>query len=260
MQNESVPFDIKNYWEVRYSQRFDLAASGNQTLGLDYNHWLYKAKARSFLRAIKKHNIPVAGAKVLDVGCGTGFFVEQCTKLGAAYIAGVDIAEKSIQTLRQKYKDTTKYDFKHADVGKGNTTLEARYQLILVFDLLYLLMSDEEFVNAVRYIRQHARDNAYILISDVFGDTDILHNSYIKFRSYSAYEQTLKNNGIEIVDVFPQYHLLIEKFSVERRWMSLRLNHLLAPILYFLDGILLKYPGFFSHERRIKLMAAKVIE
>jgi ubiquinone/menaquinone biosynthesis C-methylase UbiE len=60
-------------------------------LGEQYNRWVYKSRVATVNKVIKNLGIDFRGKKVLDVGCGTGFGV----------VAGVDISETSIHSLRQ---------------------------------------------------------------------------------------------------------------------------------------------------------------
>jgi len=41
---------------------------------------------------------PVAGRRFLDVGCGTGLYALELARRGAAFVCGVDIAERMVQT------------------------------------------------------------------------------------------------------------------------------------------------------------------
>lgn len=43
---------------------------------------------------------PLAGKRVLDVGCGGGILSESMAKRGAAHVTGIDMAEKSLQTAQ----------------------------------------------------------------------------------------------------------------------------------------------------------------
>ena len=43
---------------------------------------------------------PMAGKRVLDVGCGGGILSESMAKRGAAHVTGIDMAEKSLQTAQ----------------------------------------------------------------------------------------------------------------------------------------------------------------
>jgi len=48
-------------------------------------------------------NVPVGGASVLDVGCGTGAWTNLFVNMGASRVVGVDQSEKMLKRAREKY-------------------------------------------------------------------------------------------------------------------------------------------------------------
>ena len=47
---------------------------------------------------------PIKGKIVLDVGCGSGFFTREISRMGAKHVYGIDISMQSIQTARKRTK------------------------------------------------------------------------------------------------------------------------------------------------------------
>ncbi|NEO40915.1 MAG: alpha/beta fold hydrolase [Moorea sp. SIOASIH] len=56
----------------------------------------------SFLKALGN----IQGKKILDLGCGAGFYTQLLKKKGAAKIVGVDISEEMIRVAREKEEQT----------------------------------------------------------------------------------------------------------------------------------------------------------
>ena len=67
-------YDPQKYWEDRLKSRFDLTGVGNIVFDSKYNEYLYKLQLAVLVKALRKHNISLLEKKVLDIGCGTGFF------------------------------------------------------------------------------------------------------------------------------------------------------------------------------------------
>ena len=62
-----------------------------------------QANKRALLRAIADTGAPLAGAQVLDVGCGTGYYLHRLLEYGAAEGHGVDLVPERIEEGRVRY-------------------------------------------------------------------------------------------------------------------------------------------------------------
>jgi len=58
---------------------------------------------RALLRAFAATGVQLSGARVLDVGCGSGYFLHRLQEYGAGSCHGVDLMENRIQEGRERY-------------------------------------------------------------------------------------------------------------------------------------------------------------
>jgi SAM-dependent methyltransferase len=58
---------------------------------------------RALLRALDDAATPLAGARVLDVGCGSGYFLHRLSEYGAGECHGIDLVASRIDSARERY-------------------------------------------------------------------------------------------------------------------------------------------------------------
>ncbi len=91
------------YWETRLTARFDLTGAGCGMLGPRYNAYLYQARLRALERALNKIGCSFQGQRILEVGCGTGFYTAYCAQQEVVDYVGIDITSISVHRLAQQY-------------------------------------------------------------------------------------------------------------------------------------------------------------
>ncbi len=84
---DSQPSSLEYYWENRLKENFGLHGAGYIGLGRSYNSWLYKVRRRVFVSRIKSMHLDFSDKQILDIGCGTGFYVglEKSNRCGTHY-------------------------------------------------------------------------------------------------------------------------------------------------------------------------------
>lgn len=117
---------------------------------------------RARRKEFKKYIKPFKGAKILDIGCGTGILLESLPD-GIQYI-GYDAEEKYINYARNKYHK--KGIFYHKKLGElVEDQWIAYFDIINAHGLLHHL-SDKESEDLFRISHLYLRDNGYIVTVD----------------------------------------------------------------------------------------------
>lgn len=255
------------YWENRLAKDFSLGGVGFLGLGKEYNKWLYKARLRALSKFLQKHHINPYGARILDIGVGTGFYVDFWKKSGVKYVTGLDITQKSISELTIKYPQ---YTFIKEDIS-GEVSFKEQFDIITAFDILFHIVDEEKFERTIRNIRKMAHDNTLILISDNFLKEYNSAAFHENDRTLDKYKQVLHAYNLCVVDIEPIFYfsnspvdvgairsrslqlLLIASWGVFRRmlyyanhrkirWLGGRIVGLvIGTLLYHFDGICLKF-------------------
>jgi SAM-dependent methyltransferase len=258
-------YEPERYWEERLSKDFSLGGVGYLRLGLEYNKWLYKARLRALSKVLKKNKIDVKGKRILDLGVGNGFYVEYWKKMRVSSITGVDITEKSTSSLKTKYPQ---YEFMQADISSKELRIQGTFDLITAFDVLFHIVDEDKFEQALSNIANLSHRDTQILITDSFLKESRPPSFHEYDRTMERYKEALSKVGIKPVVIVPVFYFMnnpIDMASIENKFMrgmlpftwfaitrmcslgnKLRLlgrsvNYLLGLILYLADGAILRY-------------------
>ena len=251
--------DIRQYWEQRFSGRFDIGSSGHISFNYRYNSYVYRAYVRALRKALREFNIQVAGNRILDLGSGTGFWIDFYSHMHPKAITGIDITKKSVNELQRRYPQ---YDFKRLDIGATGFEASEPYDLLNTFDVLYYIIEEGNFERAIKNISKAASPGAYILITDTL--VDFLPRKepvYSKHRAYERYVEVLGRNGVDILKVIPVNYLLKKPLPFAplysfAKWqlskIGFDLEGTIGHILYVVDGLVAS-----TRRSDIKLMVCR---
>ena len=191
----------QEFWERRLAEQFDLRGTGETGLSLAYNLACYALRAEVLTRALARAGVSPSGARVLDVGCGTGFWTDYYTARGSRY-TGVDIAQVSVDRLAARYPAQV---FLRADVSDG--VPGGPYDIVNVFDVLYHVTDDARWEAALRHLAGALAPGGLLLVTDRFssGGPMAEHNL---MRPLNRYVEVLSAQGLTREQLLPTHVLL----------------------------------------------------
>lgn len=198
-----MKYQPKNYWQERLTQNFNVRGVGHSSFSSSYNEILYKRKG-AVINSIFK-NIDLTDNNVLDIGCGTGFFVDWYIQ-EKAKVVGADITEVSINSLKEKFDA----EFYLLDISDNNYILaDRKFDIVNVWDVLYHVVDDKSFSIALQNIRSNMNEKGLLIVTDFLGTKeDKTLANHVRSRCLKTYNTYLLKNNFELVNVFPLYHLL----------------------------------------------------
>jgi SAM-dependent methyltransferase len=206
-----VTYRPQEYWERTLSEQFDLRGTGEPGLPLAYNRACYQLRREVLDRALAAAGLDPRGKRVLDVGCGTGFWTAYYTGRGADY-TGLDIAPTSIAKLRESYPAAR---FILSDVSEAD--LDGQWDLVNVFDVLYHVTDDARWEAALARLARAVAPGGALLVTDLFSEPQGLaeHN---KMRPLKRYRAVLDASGVrfEYAPLEPTHVLLNRHLGVWR--------------------------------------------
>lgn len=212
-----TPYEPRGFWEQRLREQFDLRGTGEIGMSVAYNRACYALRLRVLERALRDAGMDPSGRRVLDVGCGTGFFTEYYLRRGAQ-VTGIDIAPASIARMRERFPGAS---FVEADVSQ--TTLLGTYDLVNSFDVFFHIVDDARWEAALRNVCGALAAGGMLVYTDVFvaGNGLAEHN---RTRPLERHRAVLEANRMEVVSLRPTHVLLNRPLGVFRflnRWPGL---------------------------------------
>lgn len=202
----------QEFWEQRLSEQFDLRGTGETGLSLAYNKACYQLRADVLTSALQRAGMAPNNRRVLDIGCGTGFWTEYYVSRGAHY-TGVDIAQVSVDRLAQRY---TEQRFVRADVSEG--VPGGPYDVINVFDVLYHITDDAKWQAALQHLAAALAPGGVLLVTDVFSQRPQLADHNV-MRPLSRYLAVLEAAGL-VREQFVPTHVLLNRHLGPWRFLN----------------------------------------
>ena len=246
-------FSPKTYWETRLKERFNLTGVGFRRKSVAFNRWVYKVRTEALYELFRKYEWPIKSRAVLEVGCGTGYFIEYWLNRKAHPVVGIDIAETSIKKLKEAFP---KAEFYLVDLSEPDLNLDERFDYISVFDVLFHIVDDNRFARGIENLASLCKPGCKIFVTDLFGSETVAAVKHCRNRSLNIYMDLFSRSGFKLIDLSPLFFVLLPPSrlsNVVLRWAGILIwematwitrweifGDLLGRILYNVDSVLRK--------------------
>ncbi len=249
MSVETKPYVPKDYWDKRY-EKLGIDRSGHMDLPPAYNAWLYKRKKAVVWHLLRREGLSLTDKKVLEMGAGTGVYIAEWVKAGAK-VTGLDLSAKAAEALQQRYPDHTFFQADLTDASWAEK-ISPPYDMVTGIDVLYHLIDDEAWKQALRLASQALKPGGHFVIIEQFRHGEAWERGYIKWRSLAAYTEALEAAGFEILHRKPAFYTMVQVCDVEpprlsafldKAWESTypwmrRMPKVMGPLMYAIDTIM----------------------
>ena len=204
-QTENRPFDPSRYWEDRLSKRYTLGSTGWLALGEGFNRWMYAVRRRAVSRFIRRTIGDPVSSRVLDVGSGTGFYLDLWQRLGARDITGCDLTSAAVERLRTSFPGMAVIK---ADIGDEPDRLPAgQYDAISVIDVLYHVVDDHRYRHAFANLAGLLSPGGTLFFTENLV-TEERRGEHQVDRTRRMIEQAVADAGLSIVGEQPLFFLM----------------------------------------------------
>lgn len=215
---EMMQFDPKDYWRSRLISGFDLEGVGQRNCGIHYNRWAYRVKRRVFLRLIRSLDVDFGSADTLDIGAGTGFYVDCWKKLGVRSVAGIDLTDVAVSRLRKRYPHSAFYNI---DIGKDIGELHGhRFDVVSCMDVLFHIVNDVAYRKAIENVRTLLKPGGFFVFTEAFVHGPTRRSEHVVHRGLHDIESILHGVGFRILNRQPFLVLMNDPVEPGRPFLT----------------------------------------
>ena len=207
-------FNPQAYWEDRLEKNFNLHGVGDISLGTNYNNYLYKIRKYAFHKVMKRLKVDFSDKKIMDIGSGTGFYIQRWKELNVKSIKGTDFTKVVVTNLTERFPEAS---FERMDAGEKIEHPQPSYDFISAFDVLFHIVEDSRFDQAIQNIHSLLNDEGYFVISDNFIHGDTQRIKHQVSRSYEYMMNILEKTGFKHVETVPMFVLMNDPVDTKNR-------------------------------------------
>lgn len=202
-------YEPSAYWQELLEDEFDEGGVGYPRLARSVNRAMYRSMERSVARVLELASTP-APRRVLDVGSGTGIWIEFWRHRGAAGLTGVDLTATSVHHLRSRWPE---HEFLQADIGDIDIELPGGYDIVSAMSVLLHIVDDDRFRQACSNLASSLRVGGTLILIDPV----VVHrwwgppfgaDANSKARPLADYQAGLQAAGLELQLMRPATVLL----------------------------------------------------
>lgn len=199
----------RDYWESRLGADCDLTGTGHRAFDGRYNLWLYRALRDAVVDVLGEHRIELAGRAALDVGSGTGYWLDVLAARDPGRLVAVELTRVAAGRLAARYP---RVEVHQGDVSDPQLALSGPFHLVTAISVLFHIVEDAAFERSLHHLAGWVEPGGWLLISGVFRKRRLPAAPHVRFRSLAAYREPLERDGLRIEEVRPALYLLQRTF------------------------------------------------
>ena len=189
-------YDAQRFWGDRFRKYGTaLRGSGDEGLSEEQNKVVYEKAAATLVEAVERTGVDLTRARVVDVGCGPGFFTGVLHANGAAAYTGVDITDALFPELEARFPG---YRFLRRDVTSDS--LDETWDLVMMIDVAEHIVDPAAFDRAIANLADAVAPGGTLVIGPLL-DRSAKHLFYVRF--WSTQDVAGRLDGFEHLDDLP---------------------------------------------------------
>ena len=191
LRRNTSEYDPSSWWDQAfYTQGVSDARTISAQRGEVSAAYHYASVELLILRHLVSHGIGVRGASVFDVGTGAGHWLDFYLELGASRCVGVDVSERSVAHVRERYADDLTVEVHQGLFQEVLEESEARYDIVNAIGVLFHVVDDDEWDRGTAAIADCLRPGGHLVVGGHFG---LFDNVDVQFDEHGRSNKRLRS-------------------------------------------------------------------
>jgi 2-polyprenyl-3-methyl-5-hydroxy-6-metoxy-1,4-benzoquinol methylase len=119
--------------------------------------------------------------------------------------------------------------------------VQGSFDIVNVFDVLYHIVDEDKFEQAIRNLGTYCKAGGWVFISDAFNPL-FGGSEHVKYRPLEKYQEVLGKYGLKIMQRYPLFYFLGKSPVGNRQYtffskVAARCIEMLVPATYLLDTV-----------------------
>ncbi len=183
-------------WEQRHAELGAWRSGGDRGLSTEENYEFYVVRLGKLLELIRSDVTRGRGLRILDAGCGRGFFTDGMRRCGHRAV-GIDASPTAIAAATAEFGPHFVTTQLHA------YRPSALFDVIVSIDVLFHVLDDAVWAASLDAFARYAAVESTLVITDVFPDQRYAPRAHIVHRDRAAYDAHLATHGFRFVRLVP---------------------------------------------------------
>jgi SAM-dependent methyltransferase len=154
---------------------------------------------------------------VLDVGSGTGFYVDRWRALGAEAVIASDLTAVAVERLRRRYPDA---EVRQLDAAAPvEEDLDGRFDAISAIDVVFHVLDDAAYRQAFQNLARMLRPGGFLVFSEDFLRGPRRTRRHGVSRTRDEVHAAVAAAGLVAERRRPVFFMMNEPFEASARWL-----------------------------------------
>jgi len=156
-------YDAARYWEDRFRKKgLSLRSVGDEGMSEAEIGEAYASQAREIFGMLERARVGFSQARLLEIGCGNGYYAELLRKCGLTQYKGFDITNAFFPMLRQKFPG---FEYVRGDITADRVAGE--FDVVLLIDVIEHIVTEEKLMSALANVSAMMAKGGVLVLAPV---------------------------------------------------------------------------------------------